>query len=379
MVDLKEVIVANGISMLMMWYLLFCRKKNRSSIHIEDKLYDGMVVVNFFGALLETIAFVVDGNNFFGSHLINYISNSLCFAGTVTIGLLWCQYVDLHINKNYKKTLYKARFVAIPWAIEIIAIIYNLFKTGFLFTISKDNVYQRGFGSPLGYITLMIYFAYSIYLTYYSKKERIRLQFFPVQYFVGPCIIGVIVQFFFYGITTSWISVAMSLYFVQMQLYAENIYRDELSGLFNRRYLNAVLTKKENINNNLYGIMMDIDDFKDVNDNFGHGVGDRAIWKLGDILLKSLPDGGLAIRYAGDEFIVLLPNASDELVRITMVEINNNLRTFNESKQELFTLSVSMGDARYELDGDVETFLSKMDERMYEEKRKYHLQKSNKR
>ena len=125
--------------------------------------------------------------------------------------------------------------------------------------------------------------------------------------------------------------------------------------------------------------MMDIDDFKDVNDNFGHGVGDRAIWKLGDILLKSLPDGGLAIRYAGDEFIVLLPNASDELVRITMVEINNNLRTFNESKQEPFTLSVSMGDARYELDGDVETFLSRMDERMYEEKRKYHLQKSNKR
>ena len=374
MVDLKEVFVANGMTMLMMWYLLFCRQKNRDSIHTEEKLYDWMIVINYFGALLETISFAVDGKDIFAGRFINYLSNSLCYAGTVSIGLLWCQYVDLHINNNYKRTLSKFKIVVIPWFIEIIAIIINFFGTGIMFKISDINVYTRTFGSALGYVTLLVYFTYSLYLTYCSKEVRIRLKFFPVYFFVGPCLMGVIIQFFFYGITTSWISVAVSLYFVQLQLNAENMYKDELSGLFNRRYLNGVLTKKENVNDLLYGIMMDINDFKDINDNFGHNVGDHAIWKLGDVLLKSLPDGGLAIRYAGDEFIVLLPNASDGKTKSVMSEINENLKKFNESKEEQFTLSVSMGYARFDSNNSVESFLGEMDKNMYEEKRRYHTQ-----
>ena len=375
---LEEILMANGLTVLMMWFLLLCRRKNRESLHVGDKIYDGMAIVNLLGALSETIAFLVDGKQFIGSRQIKYVSNSICFIGTVSIGLLWCLYVELRIYRNYKRIFKKARFVMFPWVVEVIMVLCNLLGTGIMFKISEGNIYQRAAGAIVGYISLIIYFAYSIYLVHQSKKQGMNLNFFPVIYFVGPCFAGVLIQFLFYGITSSWVLVAVALIFVQMQSYAENLYMDELSGLYNRRYLNAVLTERKiTIGKSLYGIMMDVNDFKYINDNFGHSMGDKAICTLGNILLRSIPDGGIAIRYAGDEFIVLLSGVDTERVLATMDEINHNLSQFNESKIEPFTLSVSMGYAEFGAGDDTEAFLMHMDEKMYEEKRKYHLLKKS--
>ena len=370
--------MANGLTVLMMWFLLLCRRKNRESLQVGDKIYDGMAIVNLLGALSETIAFLVDGKQFMGSRQINYVSNSICFIGTVSIGLLWCLYVELRIYRNYKRIFKKAKPVMFPWVVEVIMDLCNLFGTGIMFKISEENIYQRAAGALIGYISLIIYFAYSIYLVHQSKKQGINLNFFPVIYFVGPCFAGVLIQFLFYGITSSWVLVAVALIFVQMQSYAENLYIDELSGLYNRRYLNAVLTERKiTSRKSLHGIMMDVNDFKYINDNFGHSMGDKAICTLGNILSRSIPDGGMAIRYAGDEFIVLLSGVDTESVLVTMDEINHNLSQFNESKIEPFTLSVSMGYAEFGEGDDTEAFLMHMDEKMYEEKRKYHLLKKS--
>ena len=370
--------MANGLTLLMMWFLLLCRRKNRESLQVGNKIYDGMAIVNLLGALSETIAFLVDGKQFMGSRQINYVSNSICFIGTVSIGLLWCLYVELRIYRNYKRIFKKAKPVMFPWVVEVIMVLCNLFGTEIMFKISEENIYQRAAGALIGYISLIIYFAYSIYLVHQSKKQGINLNFFPVIYFVGPCFAGVLIQFLFYGITSSWVLVAVALIFVQMQSYAENLYIDELSGLYNRRYLNAVLTERKiTSRKSLHGIMMDVNDFKYINDNFGHSMGDKAICTLGNILFRSIPDGGMAIRYAGDEFIVLLSGVDTESVLVTMDEINHNLSQFNESKIEPFTLSVSMGYAEFGEGDDTEAFLMHMDEKMYEEKRKYHLLKKS--
>lgn len=98
--------MANGLTVLMMWFLLFCRRKNRESLHVGDKIYDGIAIVNLVGALSETIAFLVDGKQFTGSRQINYISNSICFIGTVSMGMLGvCTWncVSIEIIKEWFK------------------------------------------------------------------------------------------------------------------------------------------------------------------------------------------------------------------------------------------------------------------------------------
>ncbi len=373
LIDLKEVLVANGLAMIAMWYLLDCRRKNRESAHTEDRLYDGMCLANLIGALFETISFLIDGTDIFAGIQINYLANTLCFLGTVTIGFLWSMYVDLRIFKNYKRMEHRTKLLCIPWVIEIIAILINFFGTGLLFTISEANVYTRGTGAIIGYVSLMLYFGYSIVVVLRSKKDGSNLHFFPIQYFVGPCILGVLIQFFFYGITTSWVSVALALVFVQMQTYAENLYRDELSGLFNRRFLNRAFERRDRTNGAaICGIMLDINDFKAINDNFGHSVGDRAIRTLGETLFRAIPEGAKAVRYAGDEFIILMPNADEQLALQTMEEIRAALAKVNESTSEPFTLNAAMGCAKLEPGDDSEAFLRHMDEKMYEEKRAFH-------
>ena len=373
MIVWEEILVANGGAILMMWFLLNCRRKNRENIRGEARLYDAMAVVNLLGALLETVSFWVDGERFPGARALNMLTNSLCFLGTVSIGFLWSFYVDLLIYRNYKRTVRNAKFLLIPWLIEVFAILFNLFRPGFLFAVSEENIYHRGQWAIIGYVTLMFYFVYTTHLVYYSKRQGFNLNFFPVLYFIGPCLAGVLIQLFFYGITTSWASVAVALCFVQMQAYAENLYTDELSGLYNRRYLNSLLTKQARTNRrSLYGIMMDINDFKHINDSFGHGTGDQAICKMGDILFRSIPEGGIAIRYAGDEFIVLLPGGDETTALATAKEIDRHLSRFNHSGEAPFTLTVSMGWAGFDPQSGKEAFLTAMDEKMYEKKRKYH-------
>ena len=373
MIVLEEVLVVNVIAVVMMLFLLRYYWENEKRYHADDRVFFAMAIIVIVGAVAEIVSYLIDGQDVACGRLINYASNTLSFAGTVSVGFLWCIYVDLHVHKNYSKSQENAKIAMVPWVVEIAVLFLNLFDTDIMFSISADNVYARGPFVAMGYVTLLIYFAYSILLARGSKKQSVQENFFPVQYFLAPCLVGVVAQFIWYGITTSWISVAIAMLFVQMQADSENLLTDALSGIYNRRYLNRVLNKVEaNKAKSLYGIMMDINDFKEINDKHGHNKGDRAICVMGDILLDSIPDGGIPIRYAGDEFVVLLADVEQDCVDQTIENIEKHIRRFNESGTEPFTLSLAIGQTKLGATDDAESFLSHMDEKMYEEKRKYH-------
>lgn len=373
---IEEILVVNVIVVLLMVFLLKYRSKNGKNIHQDDRIYNLMAVITLLGAVVETAAFLVDGKDITGGYIVNYAANSLSFLGTVSIGFLWCIYVDLHVYKNYNKTLRKIKILMLPWTIEIMAIIYNLFGTSFLFGVSDENLYYRGAYVALGYITLLIYFACSIIIVATTGGQALHLSFFPIQYFIAPCLAGVIAQFIWYGITTSWISVAIAMIFVQMQADTENMMTDTLSGVYNRKFLNRILAdRKIKSIDSLYGIMIDINDLKTINDKFGHSRGDKAISTVGDIISNSVPDGGIPVRYAGDEFIVLLSGVSQQIADDTLIDIQKNIESFNRLEKVPFVLSASIGMTKLREDDNADTFLTRMDEKMYEEKRKYYREK----
>ena len=94
-------------------------------------------------------------------------------------------------------------------------------------------------------------------------------------------------------------------------------YTDSLTGLFNRRYLNANLDRKileiADSAKPLSVIILDLDFFKEVNDTHGHGVGDEVLIELARRLSLSVRDVDFVSRYGGEEFVVVLPDASTEI------------------------------------------------------------------
>ena len=373
--NFSEIFIVNGIGIFLMIFLLVTRIENTKERHLDDRIFDIMIWLTIAGCLAEALSFMIDGKSFAGNRALAYFLNSFCFVGTCSVGFLWCLYMDLRVFHDISKMRKQAKFLIVPLLINLAMNLINLNGCGIVFTISEDNVYTRGSLVSVAYIILFFYFIYSIFLVDFSKKKTLNIKFFHAFYFIIPCMLGTIIQGTFYGITLGWASVSIALLFVYIQKQSLNAFVDSLSGLYNRRYMDCILSKSRNDALPLYGIMMDVNGFKQINDTYGHSIGDQALRIIGKILLESMPDQGIAIRYAGDEFLLLLHTDDEAVVKATMQLIREQADKFNATHSQPFTLSLAMGYSKFDSStGNTEKFLSDLDEGMYAAKRLHYQQ-----
>ncbi len=106
-----------------------------------------------------------------------------------------------------------------------------------------------------------------------------------------------------------------NLEYKNKKLYEETI-KDPLTGLFNRRYLQLIseqeFARAVRFKHNLSLIMLDIDDFKNVNDTYGHSAGDDVLRNIAKIIKQSIRSIDIPIRYGGEEFLIILPSTNKE-------------------------------------------------------------------
>ncbi|MCR5669543.1 MAG: GGDEF domain-containing protein, partial [Butyrivibrio sp.] len=152
---------------------------------------------------------------------------------------------------------------------------------------------------------------------------------------------------------------------------------DTLTGLYNRAYLDYQLENGMKIPGKYHGgIMIDVDYFKQINDTYGHSVGDEALIDVARIITLAKPDKAIATRFAGDEFIILLADTSEKELESVLKSFKDELKLFNETEQRLYKLSLSMGYSIFEPGKDsVDDFLKHMDDKMYKEKEETHARK----
>ena len=373
-VNFAEIIIVNGIVAFLMIFLKMTRIENIGKKIAGDKMFDAMIYITTAGCLIEILTFVINGRVFASAVTLSYILNSLCFIGTCSVGYLWCLYVDFRIFNSIGRLRKRAKLLAIPLAADVLLNVVNMSGCGIIFSVSDDNVYARGNLVITVYIVLFFYFIYSIVLMERAKRSGLHVRFFPLYYFVVPCIVGTIVQGCFYGITLGWTAVAIAMLLIYIQAQSLNTFVDSLSGLFNRKYMDYILSQiRLDPGISLYGIMIDVNNFKAINDLHGHSSGDDAIRAIGSILADTVAGNGLAVRYAGDEFIVLLKTGNPDDTDKMMKQIRNSAENFNEISGKPYLISFAMGCSKFdEVSGDVEKFLSELDLKMYADKRSYY-------
>ncbi len=152
--------------------------------------------------------------------------------------------------------------------------------------------------------------------------------------------------------------------------------RDPLTGLFNRRFMEESLARELNRaarNRQSVGmIMMDVDHFKRINDRFGHETGDAVLRAIGHLLQSSSRGSDIPCRYGGEEFLLILPEASLAVTRQRAEQLQDRLRQldFGLESEKPGPVTLSLGVAAYPQHGEVlEAVLRAADAALYQAKR----------
>jgi diguanylate cyclase (GGDEF)-like protein len=160
----------------------------------------------------------------------------------------------------------------------------------------------------------------------------------------------------------------------KVEMLAQEVYNlavlDSVTGTYNRRYaeqrLVAEIARSQRHRLPLTVILFDLDDFKEVNDKFGHPTGDRVLKCFADRLSKSTRGSDLAARYGGDEFLALLPECKPEDVQYILKRMDGlNIDVGGET----VPISYSAGWANYIPGESCDELLKRADEDLYANKR----------
>ena len=151
--------------------------------------------------------------------------------------------------------------------------------------------------------------------------------------------------------------------------------RDLLTGLYNRNYFNETMVRDmERAKRNgerLSFILIDVNDFKRINDTYGHLHGDGVLRACAEVLRRSVRKSDLLCRFGGDEFVIVTPQLACSDNRQLFERIDANLAEWNAKFSAFdYQLSFSIGCAAWEQDRDIVDVLHEADQEMYRDKKR---------
>lgn len=364
-----SVLTANIISILLIG-TLYLANRQKAEYDRDMRLLQQMMVTIGIANISDCCVYYLAGSSNIVIKVLVFLSGSGLFLGNVMIGYLWAKFIMVHMNipfSDIRRNIYRTIGL-----ISIVLLVINIFYP-LVFSVS-DGRYQRGFAYIIFLIFAAFYILDSLYLYVKRVKKNGSLKLFPVHIFLIPVILGVVIQAFFVEIAITWTSIAISVAGIMTALKNEIIFTDSLTGLYNRVYLEFLHKRACNKKDCwVSGIMIDLNGFKQINDNYGHAEGDLALCIVADLLRKSFSEYGVVTRYAGDEFVIMLNTTDDQLIQKIIKSAKKNFVTENEKNDKPYQLSASMGYAITNLSNEtIDDFMNRIDEQMYQDKKKYY-------
>ena len=368
--NLSFSVLTADITSILLIGTLYLANRQKAEYDRDMRLLQQIMVTIGIANISDCCVYYLAGSSNIVIKVLVFLSGSGLFLGNVMIGYLWAKFIMVHMNipfSDIRRNIYRTIGL-----ISIVLLVINIFYP-LVFSVS-DGRYQRGFAYIIFLIFAAFYILDSLYLYVKRVKKNGSLKLFPVHIFLIPVILGVVIQAFFVEIAITWTSIAISVAGIMTALKNEIIFTDCLTGLYNRVYLEFLHKRACNKKDCwVSGIMIDLNGFKQINDNYGHAEGDLALCIVADLLRKSFSEYGVVTRYAGDEFVIMLNTTDDQLIQKIIKSAKKNFVTENEKNDKPYQLSASMGYAITNLSNEtIDDFMNRIDEQMYQDKMKYY-------
>lgn len=365
----------NIICIIILFLLQNQLNKRSEKFSAEIIVFQQLILTTIILCFSDMVAGVFRGELFFGARAIIEISNLVFFEALAIISYLWMIYVNTRLKviadiNNKKRIIW-----SIPVILVTLVCISNPW-THLFFSIDPNNLYSRGIGIIFHWIVTWLYLIIptiqTILVISREKNKQKQKEIIPILYFVIPPFFASTIQMFFYGVTSSQVGVTLSILIIFLGIQRSQIMTDALTGLKNRHGLENFLQSNFvcNLESETFVLMLDLDRFKQINDKFGHIIGDQALKDAADVLkhaCKSLHGKSFLCRYGGDEFVIILNDSSQDEVECLKKHIQKEFQERNVNSKYSYTLDVSIGVAKGRCSNleDVEQLLYLADSAMY--------------
>lgn len=364
----------NLIALIIIFIIFINMKSDNKRMKFDQKLFTSIISSVGVLILLDILLAYINGVEGYLLREIHLFLTVIYFIVNSIPYVSWAMYVDFYIHKSLRRSKKILPYAIIPAIISILLIILSIFNKG-IFYIDENNFYQRG---SLFFLNASLYYLYSVigYIQIVKKRNYLRKRDFYslLSFGLVPAITGVLQMI---DTSNSFILLGLSLsaLIIYMNIQNSKIYEDYLTGLYNRRQLDIFLNnsiKNLEPDNKILLIMLDINDFKKINDTYGHLEGDNALIHTANLLNDTFRTDDFISRYAGDEFVIIAKVKNKKAKTKIINRLRNNFNHFNQSNITPYDISVSLGYDIYnpDLNMGADEFITHTDHLMYKEKKK---------
>ncbi|MGD9887175.1 MAG: diguanylate cyclase [Bacilli bacterium] len=340
----------------------------------KDKLSQAFFttsVIIIFQLIIEAVTCLINTRTESWVNPLAVILHICLFITAPTLTFYWYIMLRRLINPNDKMKKPFFLLISIPFLINlIITLLSPFFKL--VFYIDSTNVYHRG---DYFFLSALVCYSYLIFgLIRITRKSQIlvRRDLYLMYLSTIIPIVGGILQSLIYGILLMWSSVAFALIIVYIFLQQRLVPLDTLTSTWNRESFDFYINEKfkNTTNQNFGAIYLDLDDLKEINDQFGHFEGDLALQETSKILKQNIKDGDIVARLGGDEFIIISVVANEDEIKQLNDKIVNAFALFNNVSTKPYRLEISSGaDVYNKRFSTFDQFIRHIDNLMYETKR----------
>jgi len=348
-----------------MLFVLILRRKEIYSV--SSKLILLIVGTNILILLFEVLTWMIDGLDGQVYFYLSYLFNSFLFVLVGLIVSLWMSYVD-YIMYRRKERLVSRRYYLWVTFLTIFAVLINVFVP-IIFEVNEANQYERGFFFDVYYFLFIILFVYSVVMTVYKEDlQEIRDVLWTIYLFLGIVLIAAVFQGMFYGLLLIWPIMALATSIVYIFLETTPNHLDYVTKLYTRVKADQYMKHLKEQEKEFAVIMIDLDDYKKINDTFGHFVGDQVIRVFANILRKVFSDKGTMVsRFGGDEFIIVCEDVSKEYLEKQKESIKREIEKILD-KLPIEVLKFSYGYSIDDKEKTIEDLMVEADDYMYQNK-----------
>ena len=376
--DYTAFYVEANIVSIIIFLMMFIREVGSVGRQSKQVIFLNMIIAHIMYFTSDIFWALILGGYLPGNYFSVSVANLM---NALIIGALtsfWFVYVEISQGEEYIKKFRNRMIVMIPAIVNTLVLLV-------LFTVFPGTVITEDYHVTLTYYLLFlgIPIGYIVASTIRSFVRAFRKDNYAVRsaYIVSgiyPIILSI-----FGVMQTLWLEAPMFCFGCSiMMLYVyitslnDQVSIDELTKLNNRtqlkKYVASEAQKQSSDKYDRYVLMVDLNKFKQINDQYGHVEGDYALKRTADALKMSCSEISMRTfiaRYGGDEFIIIAKTDKEENIKALCQSIRDNLKHLNKKAGAEYELTASIGYSPYS--GDIAGFqaaLAKADDYLYKEK-----------